>query len=347
MSGNKIYTFDLELNWDLIKQLSELDTFGGSWSAIENRERQGLRELKSIATVRSVGASTRIEGSKITDDEVELLISHLDVAKLEERDQQEVAGYFEALDTIAEFYGDFDIRESHIKQIHQVLMKHSIKDAWHKGNYKQHSNVVLASHPDGSEQVVFQTTNPGIETEEAMRNLIAWHNTDTETHPIIRTALFVYDLLSIHPFQDGNGRLSRLLTTLLLLRQGYSWIQYVSFEHEIESRKKEYYQVLIECQRHRPGENINPWVNFFLDCLNNIQHQLMKKIEYKGNAGSMSIKEKKIYSYIESYPGSQSGTIAGKLGIPLPTLKKILAAMVTKNIILKHGIGKGTHYTTV
>lgn len=345
MSNQKVYTFDLELNWNLISKLSEIDRFGGSWSSIEKRESHSLKELKSMATVRSVGASTRIEGSKITDDEVEALIRNPDVSKLEERDQQEVAGYFEALDTITEFFRDFDVSENNIKQLHNVMMKHSSKDIWHRGNYKQHSNVVKAIHPDGSEYVVFQTTNPGFETEDSMSRLIAWYNADTETHPIIRSALFVYDFLSIHPFQDGNGRLSRLLTTLLLLRQSYSWIQYVSFEHEIESRKKEYYQVLMECQRQRPGENVYSWVMFFLDCLNNIQDLLLKKIEVKGIASGMTTREKKIFSFIENYPGTQSGEISGRMRIPLPTVKKILADMVTRRFIIKQGVGKGTNYT--
>lgn len=344
MSNNKVYTFDLELNWNLINKLSEIDRFGGSWVAIEKRESNSLKELKSIATVRSVGASTRIEGSKITDAEVEALITNLDISKLEERDQQEVVGYFEALDTITEHFRDIDIRENNIKQLHNVLMKHSEKDAWHKADYKQHSNVVEATRPDGSKYVVFQTSNPGFETEDGMRRLVEWYDANKEAHPIIRSALFIYDFLSIHPFQDGNGRLSRLLATLLLLRQGYSWIQYVSFEHEIESRKGEYYQVLMECQKQRPGENVYSWVMFFLDCLSNIQEQLMKKLDMKGSASSMSTREKKIYTFIESYPGTQSGEIAERINIPLPTVKRVLADMVARKFIIKQGVGKGTNY---
>lgn len=133
-----------------------------------HREREGqtLKQLKSIATVRSVGASTRIEGSKMTDDEVEVLINNLDVSKLEERDQQEVVGYFETLELIAESFRDIDITENNLKHLHNTLMKHSEKDAWHKGNYKQHSNVVEAENPDGSKYVIFKTTDPGFATED-------------------------------------------------------------------------------------------------------------------------------------------------------------------------------------
>lgn len=341
----QIYTFRLAPDWKLINQLSVIDRFGGSWSAIERREGQTLRQLKSIATVHSIGASTRIEGSKMTDDEVEALIRNLEISKLEERDQQEVAGYFEALDLVSESYRDIEITEGNLKNLHNLLLKYSEKDAWHKGGYKQVSNEVEGTNPDGSKYTIFKTTEPGLATEEDMRNLVEWYKTDTEAHPLVRAATFVYDFLSIHPFQDGNGRLSRLLATLLLLRQGYSWIEYVSFEHEIESRKSEYYRVLMNCQRQRPGEDIHDWVLFFLDCLANIQGLLMKKLDTQNVASRMSPRERKIYQFIDNHPGAKSGEIAEKLDIPLPTIKRLLADMVASKLLQRHGTGAGTNYS--
>jgi Fic family protein len=340
-----IHTVKLDPDWKLINLLSEIDKFGGSWGSIENRERQSLKQLKSIATVRSVGASTRIEGSKMTDDEVKVLLDNLKISKLEDRDQQEVAGYFEALDTIAESYLDIDISESTIRGLHNILMRYSQKDKWHKGNYKQHSNVVESTRPDGVKNVVFRTSEPGFETEDAMRKLVEWYHSDKEAHSIVRSAIFVYDFLSIHPFQDGNGRLSRLLGTLLLLKHDYRWIQYVSFEHEIENRKADYYKVLMECQRNRPGEDVYPWVTFFLTCLSNIQQQLMLKLETKGTVHQMTPREKKIYQFIESHSGSRSGEISKKLDLPLPTVKRALTEMVTQKLLEKHGLGAGTNYS--
>jgi len=340
-----IYTFKLVPDWKLINELSQIDKFGGSWSSIEKREGKSLKQLKSIATVRSVGASTRIEGSKLTDDEVEILLKNIEVSKLEERDRQEVIGYFEVLDTISEAYKDIDITESSIKHLHNILMRHSKKDEWHKGNYKSQSNVVEATNQDGSKHIVFQTTAPGLATEEAMRKLIDWYNSDKETHTMVRSAIFIYDFLSIHPFQDGNGRLSRLLATLLLLRHGYSWIQYVSFEHEIESRKTEYYKVLMQCQSERPGEDLYTWVHFFLDCLNNIQNQLINKLGIQNSSAQMAPRERMVYTFIENHPGSKSGEISKKLDIPLPTVKRILTEMVEKKLLFKHGVSAGTNYT--
>ncbi|HXB07537.1 MAG TPA: Fic family protein [Puia sp.] len=341
-----IYTFSFEPDWmKLTNELSQIDRFDASWSAIEKREGQSLKQLKMIATVRSVGASTRIEGAKMTDDEVGILIKNLEVSKLEERDQQEVAGYFRTLDIISESFRAIEITDGNIKNLHKILLGYSTKDEWHKGNYKQHSNVVEATNAGGSKRVIFQTTDPGFATEEAMRRLIEWYRSDTVTHPLIRTAIFVYDFLSIHPFQDGNGRMSRLLSTLLLLRQGYSWIEYVSFEHEIENRKSEYYAELMQCQSNRPGEEVSSWVLFFLDCLKNIQNLLIKKLEVQASSDRMSPREKMVYVYVENHPGSKSGAIAEKLDIPLPTAKRILADMVANKALLKHGAGAGTNYT--
>ncbi len=341
-----IHSFNFTPNWmHLANEISQIDRFDASWTAIEKREGQTLKQLKSIATVRSVGASTRIEGSKMTDDEVDVLINNLDVSKLAERDQQEVAGYFETLELIAESFRHIDITENNLRHLHNTLMKYNEKDAWHKGNYKQHSNVVEAENADGTKYTIFNTTSPGLPTEEAMAKLITWYKNDKETLPLIKAAVLVYEFLSVHPFQDGNGRLSRLLGTLLLLKHGYSWVQYVSFEHEIESRKSEYYKILMQCQRQRPGEDVYPWVTFFLDCLKNIQHQLLAKLEAQSRGDRLSVREKKIYSFIENHAGSKSGEIAIKLSIPLPTIKRILADMVKNKLLSIHGAGAGTNYS--
>jgi Fic family protein len=343
--GNKVYTFSLTINWELIRLISQIDRFDASWTTIEKKEGQSLKQLKSIATVRSVGASTRIEGSNMSDEEVEVLLREMDITKIEDRDSQEVVGYFETLDLISEAYEDIKINESSIKNLHNILLKYSKKDEWHKGDYKQHSNAVEAKLADGTRQVIFQTTEPGFPTQDAMRHLIDWYNSDNETHPLVKCALFAYDFVSIHPFQDGNGRLSRLISTLLLLKHGYKWIQYVSFEHEIESRKTEYYRVLRSCQAHRPNEDVTDWLQFFFNALGNIQEQLMKKLDVQGVETKLSPREKSILTFIENHPGCRSGEIAQKLGIPSPTVKRILPELLNKHLIEKHGTGPGTNYS--
>lgn len=342
---NIVHTFRLSIDWELISLISQIDRFDASWTSIEKREGQSLKQLKSIATVRSVGASTRIEGSKMSNEEVEVLLKEIDITKIEDRDSQEVVGYFETLDLISELYNDLKINENGLKNLHNILLKYSKKDEWHKGDYKQHSNSVEAKLPDGTRQIIFRTTEAGYPTQDAMRFLIDWYKNDIETHPLVKCALFAYDFVSIHPFQDGNGRLSRLISTLLLLKNGYKWIQYVSFEHEIESRKNEYYRVLRNCQAQRPNENATEWVNFFFNALINIQEQLMKKLEFKGVEAKLSPREKSILTFIGNNAGCKSGEIAKKLGIPSPTVKRILPGLIERNLIDRHGTGPGTNYS--
>jgi Fic family protein len=342
---DKVHTFRFNINWQLIRLISQIDRFDASWSTIEKREGLSLKQLKSIATVRSVGASTRIEGAKMTDSEVEVLLQEIDITKIVDRDSQEVVGYFKALDLITESYEDITITDNGLKNLHNILLKDSEKDEWHKGEYKQHSNAVEAKLADATKQLIFQTTEAGIPTQDAMRELIAWYNSDSEVHPLVKSALFAYGFVSIHPFQDGNGRLSRLLSTLLLLKHGYKWIQYVSFEHEIESSKIEYYRVLRSCQDQRPNEDVTEWISFFLNALGSIQEQLMKKLVKQGIETKLSPKEKSILSFIENHAGCKSGEIAKKLAIPNPTVKRILPELLEKNLIEKHGIGPGTNYS--
>jgi Fic family protein len=343
--NNEVYNFKLNIDWELINLISEIDRFDANWTAIERKEGQSLKELKSIATVRSVGASNRIEGNKMSDEEVDVLLQKIDVTKLTDRDSQEVVGYFEVLDLISESYENSSFSESHIKSLHNSLMKYSAKDQWHKGNYKQHSNAVEASFPDDTRQIIFQTTEAGFATEDAIRQLLNWYDSETEVHPLVKVASFVYDFLSVHPFQDGNGRLSRLISTFLLLKNGYKWIQYVSFEHEIENRKNEYYQVLRSCQAQRPKEDVTVWIQFFLSCLSKIQSQLMTKLHKSGLETKLSPKEKSIYTIIQNRPNIQSGEIAKKLAIPAPTVKRILSELINKGLIEKQGNGRNVSYT--
>jgi len=341
---NKVYNLRLNISWSLINLINEIDSFNANWVTIESRESQSLIELKSIATVRSVGASNRIEGNKMNDEEINILLQEIDITKFVDRDSQEVAGYFEVLSLISESYKDINVTENDIKSLHNTLMKFSVRDKWHKGNYKTHNNAVEITFPNGNNQIIFQTTPAGFATEDAMIRLLNWYNSEKEIHALVKIATFVYEFLSIHPFQDGNGRLSRLISTFLLLKQGYKWVEFVSFEHEIENRKSEYYRILRSCQAQRPGENIEDWVLFFLECLKNIKLQLIAKLDKNRNEYRLSSKEKSIFTIIENNPNIQSKKISEKLLIPLSTVKRILSELSKKRLIEKQGSGRATSY---
>lgn len=342
--NEKVYNFSLRLDWKLLSTISQIDRFDASWASIEKKEEPILKHLKSVATIQSVGSSTRIEGAKMSDKEVEVLVNNMDISKLEDRDSQEVAGYSNVMNLISESTDEIEISESNIKNLHNMLMKFSSKDEWHRGDYKQHSNAVEAKFPDGSRQIIFKTEEPGYPTEDAMRNLTNWYNREKEIHPLIVTACFVYDFVSIHPFQDGNGRMSRLLTNLLLFKYGYNWIEYISFEHEIEKNKKNYYRSLRNCQSQRPNEEVTDWVDFFLNSLINLQNKLNKKLEKLGVETELSPKEKNVLSFISNNSGAKIGGISIKLNIPISTMKRIINKLLEDNLIKKYGKGAGTNY---
>ncbi len=349
-------TMDTKLNFSssdyqpILQKFSVIDTFRGNWNAIEQSKSQYLKELRKIATIESIGSSTRIEGATMTNEEVEKLLKSVKISKLETRDEQEVIGYYEALQVIMDNYQDIKLSERYIHQLHGILLKYSSKDQAHKGSYKSLSNQVVAKYPDGTQRIIFKTTVPHLTSGE-MDQLIHWTNERLEKndmHPLMIVASFVYEFLSIHPYQDGNGRLSRLLTTLLLMKLDYSFIQYVSFEHIIETRKEEYYRALMEGQKNRnkPEERIGLWVSFFLESLIILTQRLKAKYDtYSKITIVLNERQQQVLDYIEIQVTAKVGEIWKALKeYSRNTLKKDLAYLVNEGLILKTGSGRGVRY---
>jgi Fic family protein len=348
--SNKI-NFDFATTQKLIKQISQIDSFKGRWQAVENRENMYLKELRKIATIQSIGSSTRIEGATLTDKEVKELLANVKITKLTSRDKQEVMGYYDTLEMIYDSYSDIPLTENNIKSLHSTLLKYSTKDERHKGNYKNLSNRVVAKYPGGIEKTIFRTTEPHLVGKE-IEELLLWTNTalDTENmHPLIVIGTFVYEFLSIHPFQDGNGRLSRLLTTLLLLRSNYPFIQYVSFENMIEQRKSDYYRVLMDGQKNRYSDNerIDAWLLFFFDCLVGLTERLDAKYNnFKAKGGYLNERQKKIVEFIKagSQPVKVSEIALALPEFPLNTIRKDLLYLRDEKAVIQIGVGRGTVY---
>jgi Fic family protein len=355
MSDNmkKILDFNSTVYQQISQQLSIIDTFNGSWKAIEGQKSKYLKELRKIATIESIGSSTRIEGATLTDKEVEKLLKSVKITRMQSRDEQEVVGYYEALEIIMNNHADIDIAERYIHQMHGILLKYSDKDQRHKGKYKALSNQVVANYPDGTQRTIFRTTEPHL-TPGEMHGLIAWTNerlAKKDLHPLMITAAFVYEFLSIHPYQDGNGRLSRLFTSLLLMKQDYRFIQYVSFENVIETRKEAYYRALMECQKNRYNENerIDIWLLFFLECLIILSHRLEAKYESYSKLKTVINKRQQIVlEYINEHKTAQVSEVEYQLkSYSRNTLKKDLAFLVKEGLILRTGEGRGVHYHAI
>ena len=342
--------FTGEVYQQIMKQLSVIDRFKGNWEIIELKHSRHLKELKKIATIESIGSSTRIEGSTLTDGEVEKLLKSVKITKLTTREQQEVVGYYDTLQIILDNYKDIDLSERYIHQLHGILLTHSHKDQSHKGKYKTLSNQVVATYPDGRQRIIFKTTEPALTAKE-IEELLLWANERFEKadmHPVLIIAAFVYEFLSIHPYQDGNGRLSRLLTTFLLMKQGYDFIQYVSFEHIIEETKDDYYKVLMEGQknRYKKSEKIDRWVLFFMDCLISLTIKLEAKYEhYSKLKKDVNERQLEILLLIKKKKKVQVSEVEEAFEkLSRNTLKKDLAYLATEGLILKTGTLKGTRY---
>lgn len=336
---------------ELLKLIAEIDEFKGKWEVLKNLSLERLHQLRKVATIESIGSSTRIEGAKLTDMQVETLLSNLSSLSFKTRDEQEVAGYAEAMDIVFQAYEDMTITENHIRQLHQTLLRHSNKDERHRGEYKKIDNHVVAIDEHGKEiGVVFETATP-FDTPRKMEELVLWVNkaiTENSFHPLLIVAVFVVVFLAIHPFQDGNGRLSRILTTLMLLRAGYSYVPYASLESVVEDNKDLYYKALRRTQTTLKTDSPDwePWLGFFLRCLKKQKANLAAKIE-KEKAADDTILPALAVQILELLKKHERLSIAEMVehtGANRNTLKVRLRELVSTGRIQRHGKARATWY---
>jgi Fic family protein len=334
----------------ILRLIAEIDEFKGAWTAIGRISPERLTALRHIATIESIGSSTRIEGARLSDKEVEQLLTGLEVKEFASRDEEEVAGYAETMETIFANWQDIPLTENHIKQLHRDLLQYSPKDEWHRGEYKTHTNHVEAFRPDGDSLGVVFETAPPFDTPRLMTELVEWMTANLETedlHPLIAVALFIVVFLEIHPFQDGNGRLSRILTTLLLLHAGYTYVPYSSLESVIEQSKDAYYLGLRQTQGtiRTDAPNWQPWLIFFLRTLQQQKARLEKKIERErlilGDLPELSVQ---ILELCRERGRVTVADAAKVTGANRNTIKDHLKALTRAGHIEQHGGGRGTWY---
>lgn len=351
MTQNPINTDTILITPEILALIAEIDEFKGAWRALGTLAPERLSALRRVATIESIGSSTRIEGSKFSDRDVAQLLANLEVKSFATRDEQEVAGYAEAMDLIFRAWEDITITENHIRQLHRDLLVHSEKDAWHRGNYKTSPNSVAAFDEGGKQiGIVFETATP-FDTPRLMTELVAWLNYERKQrrlHPLLVIAVFTVVFLEIHPFQDGNGRLSRILTTLLLLQVGYAYVPYSSLESVIEQSKEAYYLALRQTQGSiRSGApNWQPWLMFFLRAL----HQQMKRLAGKVEREKLilpSVPELsvRILDQVREHGRVSMGDIVKLTGASRNTLKQQFRQLVDKGYLVRRGGGRTTWYT--
>jgi len=345
-----IQTDTLQITRDILALVSEIDEFKGAWRALGTLAPDRLSALRRVATIESIGSSTRIEGSKLPDREVERLLSNLQIKSFETRDEQEVAGYAAGMELVFQSWADMALTENHIKQLHRDLLQYSEKDAHHRGEYKTVSNSVTAFDDHGKQiGIVFETATP-FDTPGLMTEVVSWANTALETkalHPLFVVAIFTVVFLEIHPFQDGNGRLSRILTTLLLLRAGYAYVPYSSLESVIERSKEAYYLALRQTQGtiRRDSPNWQPWILFFLRALLQQVRNLAKKVEReKIILSAMPELSVQILEHAQNHGRVTIADMVKLTGVSRNTLKEHFRQLHEKGHLVMHGSGRGSWY---
>ena len=345
-----INTTTLEITPELLNLIAEIDEFKGSWKALGTLAPERLSALRRVATIESVGSSTRIEGSRLSDRDVEKLLSNIAIKAFSSRDEQEVAGYADTMEQIFQAWEYIPLTENYVRQLHRDLLRYSDKDERHRGSYKHSSNSVAAFDENGQQiGIVFETATP-FDTPRLMAELIEWTNSTLETkalHPLLVIGIFTVTFLAIHPFQDGNGRLSRILTALLLLRCGYTYTPYSSLESVIENSKQGYYLALRQTQQRirtdRP--NWQPWLVFFLRALQQQMWRLKKKVEKEhlvmAQLPALSLQ---ILELARDHGRVTLSELVALTGGNRSTVKKHLQNLVEGNFLELFGKGRGAWY---
>lgn len=335
--------------WSKITQIEELK---GRWVASSSLSPQILGRLKRSVLITSTGASTRIEGSKLSDEDIEKMLRGISIQKFTNRDEQEVQGYYELLLNVFDSWDDLKFNENLIKHFHKELLKHVDKDTHHRGNYKTHDNHVEMIDAAGKSIGTIFATTPVHLTATEMSTLVEWTKQAFQTkeyHPLLIVGNFVVEFLNIHPFQDGNGRLSRVLTNLLLLQQGYLYMPYVSHEKLIEDNKPDYYLALRKSQKtfKTKAEDLIPWLDLFLTILLKQSQMAIGLITAENIETLLSPKQLAVWEYLQTIDETTPNEIAEKANVARPTVNQVLNKLQEMKKVERIGEGAGIRYRKV
>ncbi|MBI2473946.1 Fic family protein [Candidatus Uhrbacteria bacterium] len=332
--------------WSLINQIDHLK---GQWIGGAKLNPQALGRLKRSVLVTSSAASTRIEGAALSDEDVEKIMRGISVQKFKDRDKQEVQGYFELLSTVFDVWKQVPFNESMLKHSHKELLKYVDKDERHRGEYKKtENNIEMFDESGKSLGIVFKTT-PAYLTPKQMQELVewtAWALDESEYHPLLIIGNFLLTFLAIHPFQDGNGRLSRVLTNLLLLKMGYTYVPYVSHEKLVEDSKAEYYVALRKSQLTlgTEREDIESWLEFFLTVSLEQARQAIELLSHENIEKILSPKQLAVWRYLETVDEATAGEIAKAADVARPTVSQAVDVLLRLKKVERIGQGRTTRY---
>ena len=329
---------------DIVAMLTAIHDFRGEQLLYIEADKDALAQLLEIAKIQSTEASNRIEGIITTDERLKKIVREKTMPKT--RGEKEIAGYRDVLNTIHEKYDYIPPRFSIILQLHRDLFKYSGLSIG--GNYKSSDNMIAEQLPDGSQRMRFQPVSAW-ETPKTMENLCRAYLQavqDAEMDPLLLMAIFVLDFLCVHPFNDGNGRMSRLLTLLLLYRAGYIVGKYVSIEKLIADSKETYYETLQESSDgwHEGENDYAPFVRYMLGIILAAYREFSTRVHLltKGNYTKIERVREIIKNHLGTITKSEIKTECPD--ISTITVQRALADLLEKGEITKIGGGRYTSY---
>lgn len=334
---------------ELWSKITQIDELKGQWIAGARLSPQVLGRLKRSVLITSTGASTRIEGARLSDEDVEKLMRGIDIQKFTDRDKQEVKGYFELLENVFNSWKSLKFSESAIKHFHKELLKYVEKDKLHKGEYKKTENKVEMIDAAGKSVGTLFDTTPAYLTPKEMQELVEWTQdtlAEKKYHPLLIVGNFLVEFLQIHPFQDGNGRLSRVLTNLLLLKEGYLYMPYISHEKLVEDNKPDYYVALRQSQKtfKTDKETIVSWLDFFFTIFLKQSQMAVALLSKENIEKLLSKKQLSIWQYLQTVEEAAPGEIAKKAKVARPTVNQALDKLLRLKKVERIGLGRSTRY---
>ncbi|MFZ3054892.1 MAG: Fic family protein [Minisyncoccales bacterium] len=334
---------------EIWSKITQIDQLKGQWISGAQLNPQTLGRLKRSVLITSSGSSTRIEGSRLSDEDVEKLMKGINIQKFTDRDKQEVKGYFELLENIFNSWESLKFSENSIKHFHKELLKYAEKDILHRGEYKKTENKVEMIDGAGKSVGVLFDTTPAYLTPKEMQELVEWTQekmNGNKYHPLLLIANFIVEFLNIHPFTDGNGRLSRILTNLLLLQARYLYMPYISHEKLIEDNKPDYYMALRKSQKtfKKENEDITFWLEFFLTILLKQSEMAIQLLLKENIENILSVKQLAVWQYLQTVKETSPVEILNKVEIARPTVNQALNKLLKLRKIERIGEGRSTRY---
>ena len=348
-TNNKLDRRLQQIPAEIWSKITKIDELKGQWIAGARLSPQVLNRLKRSVLITSTGASTRIEGAKLSDEDVEKLMRGIDIQKFTDRDKQEVKGYYDLLENVFDSWKNLRFNESTIKHFHKELLKYVEKDTNHRGDYKKRENQVQMLNAAGESVGVLFDTTPAYLAPKEMQELVEWTQealAKKKYHPLLIVGNFLVEFLQIHPFQDGNGRLSRVLTNLLLLKEDYLYMPYVSHEKFVEDNKPEYYLALRQSQKTflSAEETIIPWLDFFLTIFLKQSEMAIDLLSKENIERLLTQKQLAVWDYLQKVDSATPREISEQTKVAYPTVRQAIDKLMRLKKIERIGQGRSTSY---